>query len=55
MNVERADFLLNEALSTDEAGKQREALELYAQAVETCLKCVSHKGRMPNFMLNLDR
>ncbi|KAH7729907.1 calpain [Aphelenchoides avenae] len=41
MNVERADFLLNEALSTDEAGKQREALELYAQAVETCLKCTA--------------
>lgn len=39
-NVERAEFLLNEALERDRAG-ECEAQELYAQAVEFCLKCVS--------------
>jgi calpain-7 len=38
---ERAEFLLNQALDNDEAGNFKEALNLYTEAVEFCLKCVN--------------
>jgi hypothetical protein len=40
INEERAEFLLNQALDNDEAKKFTEALTLYMEAVEFCLKCV---------------
>ncbi|KAI1729476.1 calpain family cysteine protease domain-containing protein [Ditylenchus destructor] len=39
LNVEKAEFLLNEALNSDESEKIQEAQDLYAQAVDFCLKC----------------
>lgn len=37
----RVEFLLSEALTNDEAKKYEEALNLYTQGVEYCIKCVS--------------
>uniref|UniRef100_A0A915CQC8 Calpain catalytic domain-containing protein n=1 Tax=Ditylenchus dipsaci TaxID=166011 RepID=A0A915CQC8_9BILA len=39
LNVEKAEFQLNEAFIADGAGRSNEAQQLYAQAVEFCLKC----------------
>ncbi|TKR68110.1 hypothetical protein L596_024143 [Steinernema carpocapsae] len=38
VNKERVKFLMNQALENDEAGNHDEAVELYSQAVECCLK-----------------
>jgi hypothetical protein len=35
---DRVEFLLSEGITNDEAGKQAEALQLYLQGVEYCLK-----------------
>ena len=39
--MERARFLLSEALDSDEKGDVEDAMDLYAQAVELCIKVVS--------------
>ena len=39
--LERAEFLLKQGLDEDEAGNEEEAVELYLQAAELCLKAVS--------------
>ena len=41
--VQRAYFLLSEALDLDEEGRGDEALEAYTQAVELC---IGAKGRL---------
>ncbi|UYV60305.1 CAPN7 [Cordylochernes scorpioides] len=39
--VQRAEFLLHQALDEDEAGNTSEAIDLYSQSVELCLQAVS--------------
>lgn len=39
--VERAEFLLKQALYEDEKGKPDDALPLYTDAAELCIKTVS--------------
>ncbi|KAK0417934.1 hypothetical protein QR680_013287 [Steinernema hermaphroditum] len=38
LNKERVKFLMTQALENDEAGNSKEAVELYSQAVDFCLK-----------------
>lgn len=40
LELDRAKFLLMQALDEDEANNSQEALELYTQAVELCLQAV---------------
>jgi PREDICTED: similar to reO_6 len=40
-DLSRACFLLNQALDEDQAGHSEEAVELYLDAVDLCLKAVS--------------
>lgn len=40
LELERAEFLLNQGLTEDEEGNNAEAIELYTEAVELCLKTV---------------
>ena len=40
-DLERARFLLSEALDEDEKGDVEDAIDLYTQAVELCIKVVS--------------
>lgn len=42
--LERAYFLVDEALAADEADNLQEALELYGQAVEICLQARELRG-----------
>lgn len=39
--MEKADFLLKSALNCDEKRQYLEAQNLYTQAVEFCIRCVS--------------
>ncbi|KAI6177264.1 hypothetical protein M3Y97_00888000 [Aphelenchoides bicaudatus] len=41
----RVEFLLSEALTNDEAKKYEEALNLYTQGVELCIKCVKEAAK----------
>lgn len=41
MDLERAHFLVTQAFEEDEKGNDDEAIELYTQAVELCIKTVS--------------
>ena len=41
-DLERARFLLTEALDEDEKGHVQDAIDLYTEAVELCIKIVSH-------------
>lgn len=41
LELDRAEFLLRQGLDEDEAGNEEEAIELYLQAAELCLKAVS--------------
>ncbi|VDM27909.1 unnamed protein product [Toxocara canis] len=41
VNLERAEFLLYQALDADEAGHVSEAITLYSEAVELCLQSAS--------------
>lgn len=41
MDLERAHFLVTQAFEEDEKGNDDEAVELYTQAVELCIKTVS--------------
>lgn len=43
LNLERVEFLLNQALDYDEEGCINEAISLYSEAVELCLKAVSYR------------
>jgi len=54
--VDKAKFMMNQALGTDEAGSKDEAVKLYTTAVEFCLNAVSlsacrlsSRGKMMNF------
>lgn len=40
--MERAHFLVTQAFEEDEKGNGDEAIELYTQAVELCIKTVYH-------------
>lgn len=40
IDLKRAEFLIREAISEDEAEHEGDAIELYLQAVEVCLKAV---------------
>ena len=40
IDLRRAEFLIREAINEDEAGHEGDAIELYLQAVEVCLKTV---------------
>lgn len=40
VNLERAEFLLYQALDADEAGRASEAVTLYSEAIELCLQSV---------------
>ncbi len=40
LQIERAYFLVNQALQEDEQGHDQEAIELYTQAVQVCLEAV---------------
>ena len=40
-DISRAHFLLNQALDEDQLGHSEEAIELYLDAVDLCLKVVS--------------
>lgn len=40
-NLERIKCILNEAFEVDEQGKDDDALELYLEAAELCIKIVS--------------
>lgn len=40
MDLERAHFLVTQAFEEDEKGSDDEAIELYTQAVELCIKTV---------------
>lgn len=40
MDLERAHFLVTQAFEEDEKGNDDEAIELYTQAVELCIKTV---------------
>jgi hypothetical protein len=46
-DLERARFLLSEALDEDEKGDVDMAIELYSSAVELCLKIVSVISTLP--------
>ena len=41
-DLEKAGFLLSEALDEDEQGSINEAIDLYSEAVDLCLKIVSY-------------
>lgn len=41
LDLDRAEFLLRQGLDEDEAGNEEEAVELYLQAAELCLKTVN--------------
>uniref|UniRef100_F1KU58 Calpain-7 n=1 Tax=Ascaris suum TaxID=6253 RepID=F1KU58_ASCSU len=41
VNLERAEFLLYQALDADEAGRASEAVTLYSEAIELCLQSAS--------------
>lgn len=41
IDLERARFLLTEALDEDEKGDMQDAIDLYTEAVELCIKIVS--------------
>ena len=43
IDLRRAEFLIREAINEDEAGNEDDAIELYSQAVEVCLKAVGEK------------
>ncbi len=40
-DVERAEFLLKQALAEDEGGRPDDALPLYTDAIDLCLEVVS--------------
>lgn len=40
LDLERAHFLVTQAFDEDEKGNREEAVELYTEAVELCLKTV---------------
>ena len=40
LDLERAHFLVTQAFDEDEKGNKDEAIELYTEAVELCLKTV---------------
>lgn len=42
LELDRAEFLLKQGLDEDESGNEEEAVELYLQAAELCLKAVSY-------------
>lgn len=42
VDLERAHFLVTQAFEEDEKGNDDEAIELYTQAVELCIKTVDH-------------
>lgn len=40
LDLERAEFLMHQALDEDEDGAMDEAVQLYSEAVDVCLKAV---------------
>lgn len=48
MKMERAEFLMRQALDLDEAGQEDEAVEMYMESAELCLELVSHN----NFLMS---
>ncbi len=42
LNIEKAEFLLYQAFEEDGDGNVEEAVDLYTQAIELCLKTVQH-------------
>lgn len=42
LDLERAHFLVTQAFDEDEKGNAEEAIELYTEAVELCLKTVCY-------------
>ena len=43
LDLERAHFLLNEALDEDEQNETEEAIKLYSEAISLCIHIVSHE------------
>lgn len=53
--MERAEYLLYQALDDDEAGNTEDALELYMQAVELCLQAVKTLIEICCFAVAVDK